>query len=255
MMPLWLMVFFNCAGREEGLLCFEGATQGLNMLESTPIVLFDLGGRSTEFISRLGDAPPAVASLRLGCLTLGPQGVGSSSSRPAEPCDVKCIANGQRSELPSDPSDAVEALVIAARQALRGGAAKDHLLQELAGLAALKVESAASAEPSTVVLATGGSVTTVAAVCLGLLSYERDKVHLSSLTFDRVMHLALNITTEKGIAHLHQVYPWLTQERLSALPAGCCGVMAVMEYLGASSMLVSDSDLVEGLLSSVKRSM
>lgn len=47
---------------------------------------------------------------------------------------------------------------------------------------------------------------------------------------------------------LLQDFPWLTAARASSLAAGCAGVLAVMRCLGAQSVLVSDADLLDGVM-------
>ena len=56
---------------------------------------------------------------------------------------------------------------------------------------------------------------------------------------------------EGGGVMLEVCGSWLTEERLLTLPAGLCGVAAVMQYLGVTEARVSDADLLDGLLASV----
>jgi len=49
---------------------------------------------------------------------------------------------------------------------------------------------------------------------------------------------------------LHQ-YPWLTTARASSLQSGCAAVLAIMKLLKIHHVLVSDRDLLHGLMMDV----
>ncbi len=43
-------------------------------------------------------------------------------------------------------------------------------------------------------------------------------------------------------------YSWLTEARASSLLPGCAGILAVMQHFRAEQVLVSDSDLLDGVV-------
>lgn len=43
-------------------------------------------------------------------------------------------------------------------------------------------------------------------------------------------------------------YPWLTEARLNSLAPGCAAVLAVMQCLAVEEVTVSDSDLLDAVL-------
>ncbi|NLW06771.1 MAG: hypothetical protein GX039_02135 [Clostridia bacterium] len=96
------------------------------------------------------------------------------------------------------------------------------------------------------IITTGGTVTTLAAMELGLRVYNPDLVHGSRLTFSRVIawerHLApLPLAEKKKI-------PGLQPERADIIGAGVMILAVILEELAASSFIVSEADLLWGML-------
>lgn len=89
-------------------------------------------------------------------------------------------------------------------------------------------------EPSSiVVVVTGGTATTVAALALQLDAYTREGVHGSMLTLTQLLDLAQMLSEEGGHARLLQMHPaLLTQERAQTLLGGVCGLLGLAQCFG-----------------------
>lgn len=46
-------------------------------------------------------------------------------------------------------------------------------------------------------------------------------------------------------------HPWLTGERAASLQPGCAGILAIMHHLQVHDVLVSDADLLAGIVQSL----
>jgi exopolyphosphatase/guanosine-5'-triphosphate,3'-diphosphate pyrophosphatase len=80
------------SGEEEALLSFRGATAEIPRAQG-PLLVFDIGGGSTEFI--LGtEAPEAMISLQLGCVRMAERHLKSDPARPEE--IAACVADVRR---------------------------------------------------------------------------------------------------------------------------------------------------------------
>lgn len=98
-----------------------------------------------------------------------------------------------------------------------------------------------SHRPVTVV-ATGGSVTTLAALKLQLQEYSHEAVHTSLLHRSDLQQLLLADARAQRPS-------WLTPARAQTLPAGCAGLLALLDWLGVQEeVLVSDCDLLDGVV-------
>ncbi|MEX2556919.1 MAG: exopolyphosphatase [Actinomycetota bacterium] len=91
-----------------------------------------------------------------------------------------------------------------------------------------------------------GTVTTVAAIALGLDGYDRDRIH----------HAVLRIDEVRRISELLASTPVQRRRKLPAMPpgredvivAGAVIVVQVMEGFGSTEMLVSEADILDGLV-------
>ena len=92
----------------------------------------------------------------------------------------------------------------------------------------------------------GGTITTLAAVDLGLVTYDSDKVHGYRLKKESVCSalkkfLAVSLNDRKKIAGLQP-------ERADIIIAGTLILKIIMEEMDADSIIVSEQDNLEGLL-------
>jgi exopolyphosphatase/guanosine-5'-triphosphate,3'-diphosphate pyrophosphatase len=195
-------------GLEEGRVSFSGATAALdpNQYES-PILVVDIGGGSTELIvGRVGSLPDGVFSMDAGCVRLSEKFLAHDPPRPEELADAL-----------ADVRDRLEDAVMAVPE-LRAATA-------MIGLA--------------------GTVTTVAAVEIGLAEYDRDRIHHFVLTREAAEEVFRTLATERLADRVHN--PGLERERADVIVGGCIVLVGVMRFFGFASCLVSEADILDGL--------
>lgn len=94
-----------------------------------------------------------------------------------------------------------------------------------------------------------GTVSTVAAVELGLAEYDRDAIHHLRLSHAAAEDVFRTLATESLADRLHN--PGLEPARGEVIVGGCCALVALYRTLGADELLVSESDILDGLVASV----
>jgi exopolyphosphatase/guanosine-5'-triphosphate,3'-diphosphate pyrophosphatase len=200
-------------GDEEGRLSFAGATSELDPTDG-PFLVVDIGGGSTEFA--VGPAPssrlePAgVTSVDVGCVRITERFLPSDPPRPEELSEALSVVH--------DYLDDVQAAVPAVDDAAR-----------LVGLA--------------------GTVTTVAAVEIGLATYDRDRIHHFVLSRAAVEDVFRTLATEPRSARIHN--PGLEEARADVIVGGCVVLVAVMRHFRFETCLVSEADILDGLAMSL----
>ncbi len=90
-----------------------------------------------------------------------------------------------------------------------------------------------------------GTVTTVAAVEIGLTQYDRRQIHHFRLSKAAVEDVFRTLATESLQDRLHN--PGLHSDRADVILAGICILVEVMRYFDFEECLVSESDLLDGL--------
>jgi len=90
-----------------------------------------------------------------------------------------------------------------------------------------------------------GTVTTVAAVEIGLSTYDRDRIHHFLLTRAAAEDVFRTLATEKRAARIHN--PGLEEARADVIVGGCCVLVGVMRHFGFDTCLVSEADILDGL--------
>ena len=174
-----------------------------------PFLVVDIGGGSTEFV--IGSKEPAgVASIDVGCVRTTEQFLRRDPPSAGELADALSVV---RSHL-EDVVREVPAVLDAAR---------------MVGLA--------------------GSVTTVAAVELGLAQYDRDRIHHFVLTKAAAEDVFRTLATEPREARRHN--PGLEEARVDVIVGGALILVAVMRYFGFEQCLVSEADILDGLVMSL----
>ncbi|MGW0789065.1 Ppx/GppA phosphatase family protein [Streptomyces sp. NPDC002911] len=198
-------------GDQEAQLSFDGATKelvGRDHLEK-PYLVVDIGGGSTEFV------------------------VGDDRVRAARSVDIGCVRMTERHLLLDgavvDPptSDRIAAI----REDI--GAALD-LAEET-----VPISSAAT------LVGLAGTVTTVAAVALGLKEYDSEAIHHSRVSVEQVREI-----TERLLASTHEeraAIPALHPGRVDVIASGALVLLAVMERTGAREVVVSEHDILDGI--------
>ncbi|HLY82695.1 MAG TPA: Ppx/GppA phosphatase family protein [Acidimicrobiales bacterium] len=196
-------------GVEEARLSFAGATATLDVADG-PWLVVDIGGGSTEFA--VGPAPGArlepigVTSIDVGCVRLTEQWLHSDPPRPEELSQALSVVYAY--------FDDVERELPAVRDATK-----------LIGLA--------------------GTVTTVAAVELGIAVYDPDRIHHFVLTRDAAEDVFRTLATEKRADRIHN--PGLEELRADVIVGGCVVLVAIMRHFDFDRCLVSEADLLDGL--------
>jgi exopolyphosphatase / guanosine-5'-triphosphate,3'-diphosphate pyrophosphatase len=170
-----------------------------------PFLIVDIGGGSTEFI--LGtDHVEGVLSVDVGCVRLTEKFLDHDPPLPEEL--TACISFA-------------EAYV-------------DDVIREIPG----------SAEARTLV-GLAGTITTVAAVEIGLAIYDRDAIHHFVLTRDAAEDVFRTLATESRADRIHN--PGLEEARADVIVGGCCVLVALFRRLGFDEMIVSEADILDGL--------
>jgi len=198
-------------GEEEARLSFRGATADIERVggEADELLLvMDIGGGSTEFaVGVPGREPEAVISFDIGCVRL------------------------TEKFLRTDPPTAVEL-----SQAISVvHAYLDDLTREIP-----------RAKEATRLVGLAGTVATVAAVEIGLATYDRDRIHHFELTRDAAEDVFRTLATEGPADRVHN--PGLEPERADVIVGGAAILVTVMRHLGFNSCLVSESDILDGLI-------
>lgn len=194
------------SGQEEARLTVRGILKGLGPGEG-PLLAFDIGGGSTEYILARGGQVEAVASLALGVVGLA-----------------------ERFPFPG-PVDRP-------RYRRMEEEIRAQLLRELPP----SIRAAAVSE----IVGTAGTVTTLAALDLGLIAYDPLRVQGHRLDRAAVERLRerLGALTVEARGRL----PCLEPGRADLIIPGAAIVLATLDVLGAGTVVVSDWGLREGIM-------
>jgi exopolyphosphatase/guanosine-5'-triphosphate,3'-diphosphate pyrophosphatase len=198
-------------GDDEGRLSFVGATAELDPAEG-PFLVVDIGGGSTEFaVGAGGGGPPdGVISVDIGCVRLTEKFLHSDPPEPEELSQTLSVVH--------DHLDDVARELPGARDA-----------RALVGLA--------------------GTVTTIAAVELGLQTYDRERIHHFVLTRDAAEDVFRTLATEPRARRVHN--PGLEEARADVIVGGAAVLVAVLRYFERDECLVSEADILDGLVRSL----
>jgi exopolyphosphatase/guanosine-5'-triphosphate,3'-diphosphate pyrophosphatase len=95
-----------------------------------------------------------------------------------------------------------------------------------------------------------GTVSAVASVEQGLHAYDRDRIHHFRLTREAGEDVFRTLATESLADRKHN--PGLEPERADVIVAGCCILQAVFRYFDFDECLVSEADILDGLVLSLR---
>jgi len=95
---------------------------------------------------------------------------------------------------------------------------------------------------------TAGTVTTVAAVELGLPEYDAEVLHHFRLTREAAEDVFRTLATETAADRRHN--PGLEAARVDVIVGGAAVLVAVMRHWGFEEMIVSEADILDGLIRS-----
>ncbi|KPC83366.1 MULTISPECIES: Ppx/GppA phosphatase family protein [Streptomyces] len=198
-------------GDQEAQLSFDGATKelvGSDHLEK-PYLVVDIGGGSTEFV------------------------VGDDRVRAARSVDIGCVRMTERH------------LVL-------DGAVVDPPTPDRIAAIRADIDAALDLAEETVPISSAatlvglaGTVTTVAAIALGLEEYDSEAIHHSRVSVGRVREI-----TERLLASTHEeraAIPAMHPGRIDVIASGALVLLALMERAGAREVVVSEHDILDGI--------
>jgi exopolyphosphatase/guanosine-5'-triphosphate,3'-diphosphate pyrophosphatase len=205
----------DALGIEPELLTGEEEAQ-LSFLGATaaldapaPYLVVDIGGGSTEFV--LGtDAPTGLTSLDIGCVRVTEQFLQSDPPAPEELANAVATVRDHVATVPRRVPGASDAAT-------------------LVGLA--------------------GTITTVAAIELGLPEYDPERIHHFRLTREAAEDVFRTLATESAEQRAHN--PGLEAGRVDVIVGGAIVLVTVLRVLGFDEMLVSEADILDGLVRSL----
>ncbi len=193
-------------GEVEALLSYDGATRGLSDAGRVdrPLVVADLGGGSTELVSRSGDFGPVRGrSLDIGSVRMTERHLHHD---PPTPDELRAAADDIEAALDST----------------------GDVLDEVGTLVGVS-----------------GTVTTMAAMVLGLSTYDRNRVHHARLrTVDLLAAVdeivAMSVATRCRLGFMHP-------GRADVIGGGALVLSAVVRRAGVSETVVSEHDILDGI--------
>jgi exopolyphosphatase/guanosine-5'-triphosphate,3'-diphosphate pyrophosphatase len=170
-----------------------------------PFLIVDIGGGSTEFIVGT-DEVEGVMSVDVGCVRLTEKFLQHDPPQPEEL--TACISL----------TDAY----------------LDDVVRELPAVSEART-----------LVGLAGTITTVAAVEIGLDVYDRDRIHHFGLTRDAAEDVFRTLATESRDQRIHN--PGLEEARADVIVGGCCVLVALFRRFGFDEMIVSEADILDGL--------
>ncbi|MFE4798408.1 exopolyphosphatase [Streptomyces sp. NPDC056708] len=199
------------SGDQEAEFSFTGATKELAGRDhlAKPYLVVDIGGGSTEFV------------------------VGDDHVRAARSVDIGCVRMTERhlvhDGVVSDPPTLGQITAIRA---------------DIDAALDLAEESVPLTGAATLV-GLAGTVTTVAAIALGLDVYDSEAIHHSRISLDQVQEITgrLVTSTHAERAAIGAMHPG----RVDVITSGALILLAVMKRTGAQEIVVSEHDILDGI--------
>ncbi len=201
------------SGADEAALAFGGAVRDLRTPPAAPVLVVDIGGGSTELI-------------------LGSPGPEEALSMRADSMDVGSVRLHER-HLAGDPPTPEQVAACVAD-------VETHL-------DASPVDPAAAAT----VVGVAGTITTVGAAVLDLPAYDRDALDQAVLAVDDV-HAAV----DRLVAMTHEqrrALGFMHPGRADVIDAGALILSAVLRRTRVDHLVVSESDILDGIAWSIGR--
>jgi len=196
-------------GSAEAVLSFTGATAELagqaGQAEAGPFLVADIGGGSTEFVLGAAGHADAAISVNIGCVRMTERHLYGDPPAPDQVTAATADIDAALDQV------AVEVPVTRART--------------LVGLA--------------------GSVTTVAAIALGLPTYEAERIHHSHISAADVHRVTQHLLsqTRAGRAVIGVMHPG----RVDVIGGGALVLDRIMARFGFAEVLVSEHDILDGI--------
>jgi exopolyphosphatase / guanosine-5'-triphosphate,3'-diphosphate pyrophosphatase len=174
-----------------------------------PYLVIDIGGGSTEFVVGTHE-PDGLISVDTGSRRITEQYLRSDPPQPEELSEAMSVVQAYLAD--------VELAIPAVREA-----------PTLVGVA--------------------GTISTVAAVELGLAEYERDRIHHFRLTRSAAEDVFRTLATEPAEVRRHN--PGLEPGRVDVIVGGTLVLVVTMRTFDFNEMLVSEADILDGLARSL----
>ena len=95
-----------------------------------------------------------------------------------------------------------------------------------------------------------GTVSAAAAVEIGLAEYDRDQIHHFRLTKEAAEDVYRTLVTESRADRIHN--PGLEEARADVIVGGMCILVRIMRYFDIDELVVSESDILDGLVASLR---
>jgi exopolyphosphatase/guanosine-5'-triphosphate,3'-diphosphate pyrophosphatase len=176
-----------------------------------PYLVVDIGGGSTELVVGTTE-PEGLRSLDIGCVRITEQFLHGDPPAPEELSAAVSVVRDQVAEVQREIPET------------RGA-------KTLIGLA--------------------GTVTTVAAIEIGLADYDTAAIHHFHLTRDAAEEVFRTLALEPAEQRRHN--PGLEAERVDVIVGGALVLVAILRVFGFDEMLVSEADILDGLVRSLAR--
>jgi exopolyphosphatase/guanosine-5'-triphosphate,3'-diphosphate pyrophosphatase len=176
-----------------------------------PHVVVDIGGGSTELMIG-GDTLEQVRSLDVGSVRL-----------------TEALLHGD----PPRPEELSNAIALVSDHL-------DDVIREVPGLM-----------DTSGLVGIAGTITTIAAVEIGLPTFDPTVVHGYTLTKAAAEEVFRTLASEPLADRLHN--PGLPPERADVIVGGCCVLVAVMRRLHATQLTVSVHSLLDGVADQLRR--
>lgn len=159
---------------------------------------------------------------------------GARSVDAAISVNIGCVRMTER-HLRSDPPTSHEI----------SGAAKDIATEVDRALAAVRPG------PEVTLIGLAGSVTTVAAIALGLPVYDSARIHHARISYQRVASITTDLlqATRVARARVGAMHPG----RVDVIAAGALVLRTIMEKAGAAHVIASEHDILDGIAWSLVR--
>ena len=171
-----------------------------------PFLILDIGGGSTEFV------------------------VGSSQVEGALSCNVGCVRLSEKwiATDPPLPEELLACLSVV-------GSHVDDVVREVPAVSQART-----------LVGLAGTVSTTAAVELGLAEYDRDEIHHFRISKAAVEDVFRTLATENRSERIQN--PGMEEDRADVIVAGLSILVKVMRQLGFDECLVSESDILDGIV-------
>jgi exopolyphosphatase/guanosine-5'-triphosphate,3'-diphosphate pyrophosphatase len=212
------------SGDEEGRLSFIGATASLpvEVRRRRPVLVVDIGGGSTELAAAAASSDSDAGAHR------------PTAAVVAVSLDIGCVRLTERF-FHHDPP--LESEVADARRVVDA-----EVERARSGLPAIGGEA--------ILIGLAGTVSTLAALEIGLVRYERSRIHHAVLSRKQVGIWLERLAAEDSRARAGR--PGMLEGRADVIVGGAVVLDAVMAGFGCGECLVSEDDILDGLVASLQ---